>query len=56
MLCSLLQLARRLIKQELGEQHSQSTDNSQEYSIIQQWKLLVSGKHVLSPIDVDFNV
>ena len=38
MLCSLLQLARRLIKHELGERHSQSTDNNHEYSIIQQWK------------------
>ena len=38
MLCSLLQLARRLIKHELGEQHSQSIDNNHEYSIIQQWK------------------
>ena len=31
-------LARRLIKHELGEQHSQSTGNNHEYSIIQQWK------------------
>ena len=38
MLCSLLQLARRLIKHELGEQHSQSTGNNHEYAIIQQWK------------------
>ena len=38
MLCSLLQLARRLITHELGEQHSQSTGNNHEYSIIQQWK------------------
>ena len=38
MLCSLLQLARRLITHELGEQHSQSTDNNHEYSIIQQRK------------------
>ena len=38
MLCSLLQLARRLIKHELGEQHSQSIGNSYEYSIIQQWE------------------
>ena len=38
MLCSLLQLARRLIKQELGEHHSKSTGNNHEYSIIQQWK------------------
>lgn len=38
MLCSLLQLARRLIKQELGEHHSKSTDNNHEYVIIQQWK------------------
>ena len=38
MLCSLLQLARRLIKHELGERHSQSTDNNHEYSIIKQWK------------------
>lgn len=38
MLCSLLQLARRLITHELGEQHSQSTDNSHEYAIIQQRK------------------
>ena len=38
MLCSLLQLARRLIKHELGERHSQSTDNNHEYAIIQQWK------------------
>lgn len=38
MLCSLLQLARRLIKHELGEQHSQSTGNKHEYAIIQQWK------------------
>lgn len=38
MLCSLLQLARRLIKHELGEQHSQSTGNNHENSIIQQWK------------------
>ena len=34
MLCSLLQLARRLITHELGEQHSQSTDNNHEYTII----------------------
>ena len=34
MLCSLLQLARRLIKHELGERHSQSTDNNHEYTII----------------------
>ena len=38
MLCSLLQLARRLITHELGEQHSQSTDNNHENTIIQQWK------------------
>ena len=38
MLCSLLQLARRLITHELGEQHSQSTGNNHEYVIIQQWK------------------
>ena len=38
MLCSLLQLARRLIRHELGEQHSQSTGNNHEYAIIQQWK------------------
>ena len=38
MLCSLLPLARRLITHELGEQHSQSTGNNHEYSIIQQWK------------------
>lgn len=38
MLCSLLQLARRLIKQELGEHQSKSTDNNHEYVIIQQWK------------------
>ena len=38
MLCSLLQLVRRLITHELGEQHSQSTGNNHEYSIIQQWK------------------
>ena len=38
MLCSLLQLARRLITHELGEQHSQSTGNNHEYTIIQQWK------------------
>ena len=38
MLCSLLRLARRLITHELGEQHSQSTGNNHEYSIIQQWK------------------
>ena len=38
MLCSLLQLARRLITHELGEQHSQSTGNNHEYAIIQQWK------------------
>ena len=38
MLCSLLRLARRLIKHELGERHSQSTDNNHEYVIIQQWK------------------
>ena len=36
--CTLLQLARRLITHELGEQHSQSTGNNHEYSIIQQWK------------------
>ena len=35
MLCSLLQLARRLIKHELGEQHSQSIGNSHEYTIIE---------------------
>ena len=34
MLCSLLQLARRLIKHELGERHSQSIGNSHEYTII----------------------
>ena len=40
MLCSLLQLARRLIKHELGEHHSQSNgNNNHENSIIQQWKL-----------------
>ena len=38
MLCSLTMLARRLIKHELGEQHSQSTGNNHEYAIIQQWK------------------
>ena len=38
MLCSHLQLARRLIRHELGEQHSQSTGNNHEYAIIQQWK------------------
>lgn len=38
MLCSHLQLARRLIKHELGERHSQSIGNNHEYSIIQQWK------------------
>ena len=38
MLCSLLQLERRLIKNELGERHSQSTGNNHEYAIIQQWK------------------
>ena len=38
MLCSLLQLARRLITHELGERHSQSTGNNHEYAIIQQWK------------------
>ena len=38
MLCSFLPLARRLITHELGEQHSQSTGNNHEYSIIQQWK------------------
>lgn len=38
MLCSLLQLARRIISHELGEQHSQSTGNNHEYDIIQQWK------------------
>ena len=38
MLCSLLQLARRIISHELGEQHSQSTGNKHEYAIIQQWK------------------
>ena len=38
MLCSLLRLARRLNKHELGERHSQSTDNNHEYVIIQQWK------------------
>ena len=38
MLCSLLQFVRRLIKHELGERHSQSTDNNHEYAIIQQWK------------------
>ena len=40
MLCSLLQLVRRLIRHELGEQHSQSNgNNNHENSIIQQWKL-----------------
>ena len=38
MLCSLLQLARRLIRHELGERHSQSTGNNHENAIIQQWK------------------
>ena len=38
MLCSLLQLARRLIKHELGEQHSQSIGSNHEYTIIQPWK------------------
>ena len=38
MLCNPLQLARRLIKHELGEQHSQSIGNNHEYAIIQQWK------------------
>ena len=38
MLCSPKVLARRLIKHELGEQHSQSIGNSHEYTIIQQWK------------------
>ena len=38
MLCSLLQLARILIRHELGELHSQSTGNNHEYAIIQQWK------------------
>ena len=34
MLCSLTLLARRLIKYELGERHSQSIGNSHEYTII----------------------
>lgn len=39
MLCNHLQLARSLIKHELGEQHSQSNgNNNHENSIIQQWK------------------
>ena len=39
MLCSLLQLVRRLIRHELGEQHSQSNgNNNHENSIIQQLK------------------
>ena len=38
MLCSLLQLARRLITHELGEQHSQSIGSNHEYTIIQPWK------------------
>ena len=39
MLCSFLQLARRLIKYELEEHHSQSNgNNNHENSIIQQWK------------------
>ena len=38
MLCSLLQLARRLIKHELGERNSQSSGNNHEYTIIQQWE------------------
>lgn len=38
MLCSPKVLARRLIKHELGEQHSQSIGNNHEYTIIQQWK------------------
>ena len=38
MLCSLLQLAIRLIKHELGEQHSQSIGSNHEYTIIQPWK------------------
>ena len=38
MLCSLLPLARRLIRHKLGERHSQSNGNNHEYAIIQQWK------------------
>ena len=34
MLCSLLQLARRLFTHELGEQHSQSIGNNHQYTII----------------------
>lgn len=38
MLCSPKVLARRLIKHECGEQHSQSIGNNHENAIIQQWK------------------
>ena len=33
-----LAVGEKLITHELGEQHSQSTGNNHEYSIIQQWK------------------
>ena len=54
MLCSLLQLVRRLIKHELGEQHSQSTGNNHEYAIIQQWKS-VSSRRTKVPTTATIN-